>query len=135
MREIFESPTHACSRRLLGYVIRGPEATSFMSAPNPPVLEIHPGLVLKGSLSAVKDVVLTGKFEGELQTLGRLTVASGAIATGSINAGSLVLEPGNLVEARIQVAPPPKSAFKIAEQATRKAGGLWSRIKSVFRKK
>jgi cytoskeletal protein CcmA (bactofilin family) len=91
--------------------------------------------MLKGSLSAVKDVVLTGKFEGELQTLGRLTVTSGAVATGSINAGSLVLEPGNLVEARIQIAPPPKSAFKTAETATEKVGGIWSKIKSVFGKK
>jgi hypothetical protein len=100
-----------------------------MPAPTPPVLEIHSGIVLKGRLSMVKDVVLTGKFEGELQTLGCLTVASGAVATGSINAGSLVLEPGNLVEARIQVAPPPKSAFNTAEQETRKAGGFWAKIK------
>lgn len=82
-----------------------------MSAPTPTTLEIHPGITLKGSLSAVKDVVLTGRFEGDLQTLGCLTVTSGGAATGTINAGSLVLEPGNLVEARIQIAPPPKSAF------------------------
>jgi hypothetical protein len=106
-----------------------------MSAPTPPVLEIHSGIVLKGSLSMVQDVVLTGKFEGELQTLGCLTVAPGAVATGSINAGSLVLEPGNLVEARIQVAPPPKSAFKTTEQIPTKAGAFWSKIKSIFGKK
>ena len=83
----------------------------------------------------VKDVVLTGKFEGELQTLGCLTVASGGAATGTIAAGSLVLEPGNLVEARIKIAPPPKSAFKAAAQETPQTGGVWSRIKSIFGKK
>ena len=51
----------------------------------------------------VKDIVLTGKFEGDLQTLGCLTVASGGVVTGSIDAGALVLEPGNLVEARVKV--------------------------------
>ena len=107
-----------------------------MSAPNPPVLEIHSGIVLKGSLSMVKDVVLTGKFEGELQTLGRLTVASGGAATGTIAAGSLVLEPGNLVEARIKVSPPSKESLKAYEDAQKKpAVGLWTRIKSVFGKK
>jgi hypothetical protein len=98
-----------------------------MSAPTPPVLEIHSGIVLKGSLSMVKDVVLTGKFEGELQTLGCLTVAPGAVATGSINAGALVLEPGNLVEARIKVGPPPKSSLRSSDEAKKKTtGGFWS---------
>ena len=87
----------------------------------------------------VKDVVLTGKFEGELQTLGRLTVAPGGIATGTIDAGSLVLEPGNLVEARIKIAPPPASAFKTREQNeadAKSAGAFWSagvrKLKQVF---
>ena len=99
-----------------------------MPAPTPPVLEIHPGIVLKGNLSMVKDVVLTGKFEGELQTLGTLTVAPGGVATGSIDAGALVLEPGNLVEARIKVGPPPKSSFKTSVEDTLKkaTGGFWS---------
>ena len=43
------------------------------------VLEIHSDMILKGELSMVKDVILTGKFEGELQTLGCLTVASGGV--------------------------------------------------------
>jgi len=98
-----------------------------MPAPTQPVLEIHPGIMLKGHLSMVKDVVLTGKFEGELQTLGCLTVAPGGVATGSINAGALVLEPGNLVEARIKVSPPPKATLKMYEDAQKKsAGGFWS---------
>jgi hypothetical protein len=66
--------------------------------------------VLKGSLSMAKDILLTGKFEGELQTLGCLTVASGGVVTGSINAGALILEPGNLVEARVKVGPPSRPA-------------------------
>ena len=98
-----------------------------MAASTPPVLEIHSGIVLKGQLSMVKDVVLTGKFEGELQTLGTLTVAPGGVATGSINAGALVLEPGNLVEARIKVCPPPREMVKMYEDSQKKpSGGFWS---------
>ena len=108
-----------------------------MSAPTPPALQIHPGISLKGQLSAENDVVLTGKFEGELQTLGRLTVASGGAITGSIDAGALVLEPGNLVEARVKVGPPPKSATKTADVVTKEAiGNFWSggirKLKGVF---
>jgi hypothetical protein len=98
-----------------------------MSPPTPPVLEIHSGIVLKGQLSMVKDVVLTGKFEGEMQTFGCLTVASGGVVTGTIDAGALVLEPGNLVEARVKVGPPPKSSVKMPEETKKKAaGGFWS---------
>jgi cytoskeletal protein CcmA (bactofilin family) len=101
-----------------------------MSAPASPALQIHPGIMLK-------DVVLTGKFEGELQTLGCLTVASGGAITGSIDAGALVLEPGNLVEARVKVGPPPKANAK-AKAAGEKAatGGFWSggfqKLKAAF---
>jgi hypothetical protein len=99
-----------------------------MPATNPPVLEIHSGIMLKGNLSMEKDVVLTGKFEGELQTLGTLTVASGGAATGSIDAGALVLEPGNLVEARIKIGPPPKSAFRSStgDRKQESTGSFWS---------
>ncbi len=48
---------------------------------------------MKGQLSMTKDIVLTGKFEGDLQTLGCLTVADGGVVTGSIEAGALILEP------------------------------------------
>jgi hypothetical protein len=108
-----------------------------MSAPASPALQIHPGITLKGQLSAVKDVVLTGKFEGELQTLGCLTVASGGAITGSIDAGALVLEPGYLVEARVKVGPPPKANAK-AKTAGEKGsvGGFWSggfqKLKAAF---
>jgi len=75
----------------------------------PPAFEIHSGITLKGQLSMAKDVLVTGKFEGDLQTLGCLTVAPGAIMVGTIRAGGLVLKPGNRVEARVtvSVAPPP----------------------------
>lgn len=84
----------------------------------------------------VKDVILTGKFEGELQTLGTLTVAPGGVATGSINAGALVLEPGNLVEARIKVCPPPKAALKMYEDSQKKPvesfwAGKFQKIKEL----
>jgi hypothetical protein len=98
-----------------------------MSPPTQPVLEIHSGIVLKGRLSMVKDVVLTGKFEGDLQTFGCLTVASGGVVTGTIDVGALVLEPGNLVEARVKVGPPPKLSVKMYEETKKKAvGGFWS---------
>jgi hypothetical protein len=73
-------------------------------------LEIHSDLVMKGELSMVQDVILTGKFEGELKTDGCLTVSSGGVAVGTIEAGALVLQPGNLVEARVKIAPPQKPA-------------------------
>lgn len=70
-------------------------------------LEIHSDLVMKGELSMAKDVILTGKFEGQLTTDGCLTVSPGGVATGTIEAGSLILQPGNLVEARVKIAPRP----------------------------
>ncbi len=79
-----------------------------MPASNPSAFEIHSGLVMKGQLSTIKDVILTGRFEGELQSLGCLTVASGGVVTGSIDVGGLVLEPGNLVTARVKVKPRPQ---------------------------
>ena len=91
-----------------------------MSQSNQPVLEIHSGIVLKGQLSMVKDVVLTGTFEGDLKTLGCLTVASGGTVMGTIDAGALVLEPGNLVEARVKVGP-PKSVVRAAEEKAKNA--------------
>jgi cytoskeletal protein CcmA (bactofilin family) len=96
-----------------------------MPAPTEPLLEIHSGIVLKGQLSMVKDVVLTGKFEGDLQTLGCLTVASGGAVTGTIDACALVLEPGNLVEARVKVAPPPKTTARMAGEIKKAASSLW----------
>src|SRR5271168_1198768 len=99
-----------------------------MSPPTQPVLEIHPGIVLKGQLSMVKDVVLTGKFEGDLQTLGCLTVASGGVVTGSIDAGALVLELGNRVEARVRVgaSPRPTTGARVSEEIQKAAGSLWT---------
>ena len=96
-----------------------------MSPPTQPLLEIHSGIVLKGQLSMVKDVVLTGKFEGELQTLGCLTVASGGVVTGTIDAGALVLEPGNLVEARVKVRPAPKNTARAFEEIQKAPEGSW----------
>ncbi len=90
-----------------------------MPTPNTSVFELHPGLVLKGQLSMAKDITLTGKFEGDLKTLGCLTVADGGIVTGTIEAGALVLKAGHQVEAKIKVGPPPKSA---QPNETRKAG-------------
>ena len=75
----------------------------------------------------VKDVILTGKFEGDLKTLGCLTVASGGVIVGTIDAGALVLEPGNRVEARVKVGPPAKSALRAAEEKRRGLEDFWPR--------
>jgi len=73
----------------------------------------------------VKDVVLTGKFEGNLKTLGCLTVAPGGVMVGTIDAGALVLEPGNLVEARVKVGPPSKSVLRAEEEKKHGMEGFW----------
>jgi hypothetical protein len=88
-----------------------------------PAFEIHSGITLKGQLSMAKDIVLTGKFEGDLQTLGSLTVAAGGVMIGSIDAGGLILKPGNLVEARVKVGVTPKP---VAEKEKPAASG-WKR--------
>jgi predicted acyltransferase (DUF342 family) len=88
------------------------------------IFELHPGISMKGQLSMSKDIVLTGKFEGELQTLGCLTVAAGGVVTGSIEAGALVLEPGNQVEAKIKVGSAPKR--KTSEEVRKVSNEKWS---------
>jgi hypothetical protein len=94
-----------------------------MSSPDA-IFEIHSGIVLKGQLSMVKDVVLTGRFEGDLRTLGKLTVSAGGTAVGTIEAGALVLEPGNNVEARVKVSSP--STGKASADPAKKSGtGKW----------
>ena len=80
-----------------------------MSKMKEPILELHSGLVLKGDLSMAKDVLLTGKFEGDLKTAGCLTVAPGGVVIGSIEAGALVLEPGYRVEGKVKVSSPTLS--------------------------
>jgi len=96
-----------------------------------PLLEIHPGLVMKGELSMAKDVLLTGKFEGDLRTAGCLTVAAGGTAIGSIEAGALVLEPGNEVEARIKVGnpTPPKTFDVVRKMSTSKWSSRLKKLK------
>jgi predicted acyltransferase (DUF342 family) len=92
--------------------------------------ELHPGISMKGQLSMAQDIVLTGKFEGELQTSGCLTVAAGGVVTGSIEAGALVLEPGNQVEAKIKVGAPPKR--KTSEEVRKVSNEKWSgRLKKL----
>ena len=101
-----------------------------MTEPKIPFVEIHSGITLKGHLSMVKDVVITGKYEGELQTLGSLRVTSGAEATGSIEAGALVLESGNKVEAMVKViSQTPPKPFDMVKKIS---AGKWpSRLKKV----
>lgn len=96
------------------------------------LFEIHAGLVLKGQLSMVKDVVLTGRFEGDLRTLGRLTVSAGGTAVGTIEAGALVLEPGNNVEARVKVASSEGAIKEASGSAPKPKLSLWPlRLKKI----
>ncbi len=95
-----------------------------MSDSHQPAFEIHSGITLKGQLSMVKDIVLTGRFEGDLQTLGSLTVASGGVMLGTIDAGGLVLKPGNLVEARVRVSTAPTVAATSVESGKPRFSGL-----------
>ncbi|HEY0257403.1 MAG TPA: polymer-forming cytoskeletal protein [Candidatus Methylacidiphilales bacterium] len=88
-----------------------------------PFVEIHSDIVLKGQLSMAKDVLLTGKFEGDLKTAGCLTVATGGVILGSIEAGALVLESGHRVEARVKVgSPEPAKAFGLVKKIN---AGKW----------
>lgn len=96
-----------------------------------PVLEIHSDLILKGELSMVKDVILTGKFEGQLQTEGCLTVSPGGVATGTIEAGALVLQPGNLVEARVKITPPRQPTKAARDAAKKSSGARWPSLKKL----
>jgi len=93
---------------------------------NDPVFELHPGLVMKGQLSMAKDIVLTGKFEGDLQTLGCLTVASGGVVIGSIDAGALILQAGNLVEARVKVGAPSRQKAKATAEVAKVTSAKWT---------
>src|SRR6266481_4794410 len=106
---------------------------SAKSQPQDSILEIHSDLVLKGQLSMEKDVVLTGKFEGDLQTLGCLTVAAGGTATGTIEAGALVLEPGNQVEAKVKVGifRSPKSSGAVKRMAENKWSSRLKQLKEL----
>jgi hypothetical protein len=98
-----------------------------MSDPHQPAFEIHSGITLKGQLSMAKDIVLTGRFEGDLQTLGSLTVASGGVMVGTIDAGGLILKPGNLVEARVKVGLTPKPEARAAAEAGKPMLRGWKR--------
>jgi hypothetical protein len=101
-----------------------------MSSPAP--IEIHSGITLKGELSMDQDVILTGRFEGDLRTLGRLTVTAGGAALGTIEAGALVLEPGNLVEARVKIAH-TGGAKAPAPPAKKSGDGKWTfGLKKLF---
>ena len=101
-------------------------------------LEIHSDLVMKGELSMAKDVILTGKFEGQLTTDGCLTVSPGGVAVGTIEAGALILQPGNLVEARVKIAPPkPRPAPGKAprndrpESKAQPSGAKWPSLRKL----
>ena len=97
---------------------------------NAPVIEIHPGLMLKGQLSMTRDVVLTGRFEGDLQTRGCLTVAAGGVAIGTIEAGALQLEPGNQVQAKVKVGKPEEP--KMLDVVRKIGGSSWpSRLRKL----
>lgn len=102
---------------------------------SPAALQIHPDLRLKGQLSTTRDVILTGHFDGDLRTQGRLVVPSGGSAVGTIEAGALSLEPGNSVEARVKVVTviePMPSKKQASTPARPEAPVSWnSRLKKL----
>ena len=94
------------------------------------VIEIHPGIMLKGRLSMARDIILTGRFEGDLQTRGCLTVAAGGVAIGTIEAGALRLEPGNQVQAAVKIGQSEQP--KMLHVARKIDGGKWrSRLRKL----
>ncbi len=98
-----------------------------MSDSAPSVFEIHSGISLKGQLSMVKDIILTGTFEGDLQTLGSLTVAAGGVMVGTVDAGGLILKPGNRLEARVKIGATPKIAVEPVAKSGRPPESGWKR--------
>ena len=81
-----------------------------------------------------KDVILTGRFEGDLRTLGRLTVASGGTVLGTIEAGGLRLEPGNNVEAIVKVidhTPKIGKAPLDLKSSSSSSGGGWLSLQKI----
>jgi cytoskeletal protein CcmA (bactofilin family) len=95
-----------------------------------PVIEIHPGIMLKGQLAMTRDVVLTGRFEGDLQTRGRLTVAAGGVAIGTIEASALQLEAGNQVQAKVKIGEPEQP--KVLDVVRKIGAGKWpSRLRKL----
>lgn len=58
----------------------------------------------------VQDAVIAGRFDGKLVVTGRLTIKSSAHISGDIEYGSLEIEAGSRIEARIAVRPAPAVA-------------------------
>lgn len=58
----------------------------------------------------VQDAVIAGRFDGKLVVSGRLTIKSTAHISGEIEYGSLEIEAGSRIEARIAVRPAPALA-------------------------
>jgi cytoskeletal protein CcmA (bactofilin family) len=49
------------------------------------------GMVLKGSLSAVGDVVIAGTVDGNVTSQARVVIAAGGVVTGKVDATELVV--------------------------------------------
>ena len=58
----------------------------------------------------VQDAVIAGRFDGKLVVTGRLTIKSSAHISGEIEYGSLEIEAGSRIEARIAVRSAPAVA-------------------------
>ncbi len=65
----------------------------------------------------VQDAVIAGRFDGKLVVTGRLTIKSTAHISGEIEYGSLEIEAGSRIEARIAVRPAPAVAEMTAVTA------------------
>lgn len=65
-------------------------------------LEIAPVGVFKGT-ARVDEATISGRFEGELTTNGRLTIKDGGAILGSVRYGSIVVESGGSISGDMQV--------------------------------
>jgi cytoskeletal protein CcmA (bactofilin family) len=70
---------------------------------------VGPGLVMKGEVAGEGDFDILGKFEGEINVVGRVFVGEGAHVDANINAASIVIGGtvrGNLSAAtRVEILP------------------------------
>ena len=64
------------------------------------MLDVAESGVFYGSVE-IQEAVISGRFEGELNVTGRLTIESTGIVTGTISYGELQLEAGAIVDGRM----------------------------------
>ncbi len=64
--------------------------------------------VLKGELN-VGELLLTGKFTGDVNASRRIVVHRGGVVEGTINTPALIMEEGGIVQGQVNMKEPQKS--------------------------